>query len=300
MSERARDLATRAGLGLLRAASGLPLPLLAALGRLIGRALYYLHAPRRRIVAVNIAKCFPELSPRARARLVRRHFSAFGQGLFDVALAWWASRARLERLVRLRNREYYDNALKQDRPVILLAPHFVALEIGGMRLAVERRMAGMYLETKNPAFNRALVALRTRFGGDLVERAQGLKPVVRALKRGSVFYYLPDQDLGRRRSVFAPFFGIQTATVPALARLAILTDAVVLPCVTRQRSFGRGYEVVFGPPLSRDDLAEPIACAARVNVVIERAVRESPEQYFWVHKRFKTRPPGEPGFYDDE
>lgn len=300
MSERARDLATRAGLALLRAASHLPLPLLAALGRLIGRLLYYLHAPRRRIVAVNIAKCFPELSPRARARLVRRHFSAFGQGLFDVALAWWASRARLVRLARLFNREYYDNALKQGRPVILLAPHFVALEVGGMRLAVERRMAGMYLETKNPAFNRALVALRTRFGGDLVERAQGFKPVVRALKRGGVFYYLPDQDLGRRRSVFVPFFGIQTATVPALARLAILTDAVVLPCVTRQRSFGRGYEVVFGPPLSRDDLAEPIACAARVNAVIERAVREAPEQYFWVHKRFKTRPPGEPGFYDDE
>lgn len=300
MAERGRDIATRAGLALLRLVSRLPLPLLAPLGRFIGRALYYLHPPRRRIVAVNIRKCFPELSPRARARLVRRHFGAFGQGLFDMALAWWAPPARLKRLVRLRNREYYDNALKQGRPVILLAPHFVALEIGGMRLATERRMATMYLATKNAAFNRALVALRTRFGGDLVERAQGFKPVVRALKRGSVFYYLPDQDLGRRRSVFAPFFGIQTATVPALSRLAALTGATVLPCVTRQRSRGRGYDVVFGPPLPAADLDDPVVYAARMNAAIERAVREAPEQYFWVHKRFKTRPPGERGFYDDE
>jgi KDO2-lipid IV(A) lauroyltransferase len=292
-----RHWPTWIGLLVLRLGSVLPLPVLSAIGRSLGTLFYYLHARRRRIVAINIAKAFSHLDTRAQRRLARAHFRALGQAFFDAGVVWWASRRRLRRLVTFRNREHYDRALSAGRHVILLAPHFVAMEVGGVVLSGERPVVTMYRETKNALFNALLRHARVRFGGQIVERTEGLKPTITALKRGKVFYYLPDQDLGNESTVFVPFFGVPTATLAILGRLAKITHATVIPCYSRQRPFGRGYEIIFGPPLADFPTGDDIEDARRMNAAIETGVRAMPEQYFWVHKRFKTRPPGEPDFY---
>lgn len=288
---------TWAGLGLLRGLSWLPLPLVAPLGAGLGLLLYALHRPRRHVVQVNIARCFPALSRRRQQKLVRRHFRAFGQTLVDMGMAWWAGPGRLRRLVRFRNWRYCEEALQAKRNIILLAPHFLGLEMGGIRLSLETRLVSVFHHPNNKLVRELMLRARTRFGLKLIEYDRPFTSLVRAVKSGTPLYYLPDQDAGRRHSAFAPFFGIPAATFTALSRLARMTDAVVIPCVTYQRSWGRGYEIVFHPPLADFPTADALEDTARMNAEIERAARVRPEQYFWLHKRFKTRPAGEPKFY---
>jgi len=294
----ARHWPTWIALGLMRVLGYLPMPLLAAIGRPLGLLVYCLHAERRHVVRVNIARCFPELTAAARNRLARAHFRAFGQALLDIGVAWWAGRARIVRLVHLRGYDHYERALRGGRNVILLAPHFVGLEIGGIRLSLDRPMVTIFRHPDNEVLRDVIERARTRFGLRLVEHNRALTALVRLIKSGTPLYYLPDQDAGRRNAVFSPFFGIPTATFAVLGRLAALTDAVVIPCYTRQRSWGRGYETVLAPPLAGFPSGDPLEDTRRMNAVIEEAVRATPEQYFWVHKRFKTRPEGEPRFYD--
>ena len=285
------------GLGFMRGTSWLPLPAIALFGGALGMLLYVLHAPRRHVVHVNIRRCFPELSPAVQARLARKHFRAFGQALLDIGVTWWASEARLKRLTRFRGREYYEQALREKKSIILLVPHFVGLETGGMRLSIDHPMVTVFRHPVNKLVSAVMGRARARFQMRLVEHNKPLTAVVRQVKAGSPLYYLPDQDAGLRQSVFAPFFGIPAATFIVLPRLAAMTDAVVIPCITRQLSWGRGYEIIFRPPLKNFPSGDAVADTTRMNREIEEVVQEIPEQYFWVHKRFKTRPKGEPGFY---
>ena len=283
-------------LGVLRAAAAMPSPLTASLGGALGLLLYAVHAPRRRVAATNIARCFPELSARARRRLVRRHFRVVGASTLEVAFAWWASPARLRARTRLHDRRHLDSALRAGRNVILLAPHFVGLETGGIRLSLDGPLVAVFDYLRNPLLHAFVPRARARFGLKLVANNQSYTALVRTLRSGVPLYYLPDQDAGRRNSVFAPFFGVPAATFTTLARLARMTEAVVIPCATYRHGAGR-YEIVFYPPLDKFPSDDAVADAARMNAAIERAVRAHPEQYFWVHKRFKTRPAGEPPFY---
>jgi KDO2-lipid IV(A) lauroyltransferase len=285
------------GLGLLRAIALLPLPLIALLGAALGMLIYALYTSRRRIVQINIARCFPELDARAQARVVRAHFRALGQAFLDIGVAWWASAWRLKRLVRWRGREHIERARAATRNVILLVPHSVGIEIGGIRLSIDLPMVDIFRHPDNAVVRVLMERARTRFGGQLIEHIRGLVPVIRALKSGVALYYLPDQDPGRRSSSFVPFFGIPTATFNVLGRIANAADAVVIPTFVRQRRFGRGYEVVMRAPLENFPTGDVVADTTRMNAEIETFVREWPEQYFWVHKRFKTRPEGEPDFY---
>ncbi len=298
MTERAsfgaRVLA-RAALGVLWLATRLPLPIPALVGRALGRGLYGLASGRRRVVLTNLALCFPEIDPGRRRRLARAHFAALGQGLIDTAIAWWASPARLRRLVAFRGREYYERALQEGR-VILLVPHFTALNIG-VALSLERPMANVYRELPNPVFEATFRRAIRRFGAITVTQDEGVRPVLKALKDGRVLYYLPDQDFGERSSVFAPFFGVPAVTLHAVGRLARASHAQVVPCYVYQRPWGRGYEVVFAPALTDFPSGDVAHDATLTNHAIEEGVRRHPEQYFWVHKRFKTRPPGEPSVY---
>lgn len=294
---RPRHWPTWLGLAFLRLVSLLPLPLIALIGQGVGLLLHALHGSRRRITRRNIERCFPELSAREHARLVRRHFRALGQTLLDNAIAWWGSARRLRRLVRLQGREHLDKALQAGRNIILLAPHFVGLEIGGVRLSLERPTVTVFRHPDNKLLREVMERQRARFGLRLIEHNKPFTSLVRAVKSGALLYYLPDQDAGRRHSVFAPFFGIPAATFTALGRLARMTDAAVILCVTCQRPLGLGYETVLFPPLEGYPTDDEYADTARMNAVIEAAVRRRPEQYFWVHKRFKTRPEGEENFY---
>lgn len=274
----------------MRVLALLPLPVIWLLGNAVGVLMQVLLPRLRHVAMTNIALCFPALTCTARRRLVRQHFRALGQSLTSIGVAWYASSARLRRLVRYRNVEYFAQARAQNRNIVLLAPHFVGLDVGGVRISSEQAVVSMYRAAKNPLVDRML-RRRTRFGAVLVERSANLKSLIKLIRGGTPFYYLPDQDPGGAEHVFAPFFGVPTATVTALSRIARLGDALVIPCATSLRRFGLGYEVRFYPPLPPFS-GEAITDATVMNAAIETAVREMPAQYLWVYKRFKTCEPG--------
>ena len=274
----------------------LPLTLLAAVGRGFGLLLYAVAADRRRVARKNLELCFPGWTRKHRERIVRRHFQAFGRAALERGILWWASRERILKIVRMEGLEHWEKV--RGGPTIWLAPHFVGLDMGGTRLAADFEAASMYSRQKDPILDRILYHGRTRFVMPrLVSRQEGLRPLVKVMREGLPFYYLPDMDFGPRDSVFVPFFGVQTATITGLSRMAKLARAAVVPVVTTQLPGGRGYVLRFYPAWEGFPTGDDEADARRMNAFIEERVREAPEQYHWLHKRFKTRPPGEPPIY---
>jgi KDO2-lipid IV(A) lauroyltransferase len=285
------------GVGVLWLLHWLPLSLQAALGNALGGLVALLPGKRRHVVATNLALCFPDASPEMRRRWLRQTFQASARATIEHGVLWWGSEARLRRLIRIDNPEAAMGDGK--RPVIWLAPHFVSLDMGGARLTMDRPVASMYAPARNLVAGKMMLHGRSRFTSPvLIAKNEGIKPVLRALKEGLPLYYLPDQDHGRLNAVFAPFFGIPAATVSALPRLAKLTGAQVVPVVTRQLPGGQGYRVRFYPPWDNFPGADLEADVARMNAFIEDRIREMPEQYLWLHRRFKTRPVGEPSLYE--
>lgn len=273
----------------------LPLPALRALGFLVGKLLYRLGHERRQVALTNLRLCFPEFSERERETIARRHFIAFARSFLDRTLGWWASPARLQRLIRLQGAEYLRDTT--GCPTIILAPHFVGLDAGGTMMTLTTPLVSVYSNQKNPVFNAVLLNGRLRFNSPLLlSRQDGMRRAVKALKDGLPFYYLPDMDFGPQDSIFAPFFGVPAATIPAVSRLARLTGARVVPCITKQVE--QGYEVTLLPPWENFPGESVEADTAFMNRFIESEVRKMPEQYFWLHKRFKTRPANETPFYD--
>jgi KDO2-lipid IV(A) lauroyltransferase len=278
----------------------LPLPALAVLGRGLGLVLYAVVGERRQVTVTNLGLCFPDLSPAEKSALARRHFMAFGRSVLELGLWWWASPARMRRLVRLEGAEKL--AAYKGRPVILLVPHFVGIDAGGMRLALEleQGMVAIFTRQKNRVFEAAMNNGRRRFGNfDMVSRQEGTRKALKAMKAGRFFHYSPDMDYGPKESVFVPFFGVPTATITGLARLARLTGATVIPLVTRMEGQGwqTGYVATVGEPWADFPAGDDLTDARRLNAFIEAEVLRSPEQYYWLHKRFKTRPPGEKRLY---
>lgn len=274
----------------------LPLALLSRIGETFGMLLYRVARERREVCLLNLVRCFPDHDEDAIIALAKGHFRALGRSVLERGLLWWSSRERIARLVRVRGREHLEREL--GRPLILLAPHFVALDAGWTRLSCELDMASMYANQKSPAFNRRLFDGRTRFGRQrLFSRQQGVRPALAALKEGRPFYYLPDQDYGPRDAIFLPFFGVPAATVTGMARLARISGARIVPCVTRMLPGGAGYELTCHPAWDDYPTEDIEADTLRMNRFIEGCARDMPEQYFWTHKRFKTRPPGEAKWY---
>lgn len=285
------------GIGFLRLLSLLPLPWLSVLGTGLGLAVHALFGSRRRIAARNIALCFPELSGEQQAARTRTHFVQLGRSILATGLHWFAPARRLDRLFRIEGRAHLDDALQRNQRVILLAPHFVALEIGGIYLSRLYPCISMYQYVKNPVVDRVIRRGRSRFGIELTERKAPMLQLVRSIRGGRLFYYLPDQDPGPKKGLFVPFFGVQAATYPMLSRFARLSGAVVIPCLTEQLDRGQGWRIHLLPPIEGFPGADEEADTARMNTVIEAAIARMPSQYFWVHKRFKTRPPGEASVY---
>lgn len=277
-----------------------PYAVISVIGNATGAVVYRLIPERRRVTRINLEKCFPAMSGAQREALARAHFRAFARSFVDRALLWWAPRARIERLVRIEGLEHLHAAIGKPggTPVILFAPHFVGLDAGFTRLSCEIGMVSMYANQKEPKFGELLKLGRSRFGDQqLVSRQEGIRATLAAMRAGRPFYYLPDQDYGPRDTMFVPFFGVPAATVPGLSRIAGVAGARVLPCVTRLLPGGAGYLLRIEPPWDNFPTADAAADTRRMNQYIERAVLEMPEQYFWMHKRFKTRPEGEARFY---
>lgn len=276
----------------------LPQRILARLGEGLGCLLYFFGKQRRKVVSINLKWCFPAMDETARTALAKRHFKAVGRSMLERSLLWWGSEKRLKSLIHVKNEERLRSFVEQKRPVILLAPHFVGLDAGGIGIAMLFDSVSIYSKQKNPVFDALLLKGRQRFGDQkLLSRQDGALSTIRAMRSGRPFYYLPDMDFGQRDSIFVPFFGVQTATITGLSRLAKAAGAAIVPCVTRTLPPGEGYEVELGTPWENfpsDDIA---ADTRRMNAEIEQYILTMPEQYYWVHRRFKTRPEGEPRPY---
>lgn len=290
-------LAPRGMIFLLKLISYLPLPVLFLFGSLIGELAYWLVKSRRTITITNLHACFPEKTSSEVRNIARSHFRQLVIGALILSVAWWASPKRLKRLVDFKNKEYLDKLIDENQNIVILAPHFTNLEFLGFTLFAEMPMTTMYQKHKNPIVDKFMADRRRRFGTRLFGNKESLTPLVKSVRSGVPFYYLPDQDPGKKRGIFAPFYGIQTATFPTLSKITRLSQARVVPCMAKLKAFGTGFEVIFDPALDNYPSGDLVKDATVMNKAIEKLIEHSPEQYFWSHKRFKTRPDDESPFY---
>ena len=290
-----RHWPTWLGIGLLRVICLLPLPWVIGIGEGLGWLFGRLVKSRRHVVRVNLKLCFPEQSDAERERVVDAHFRALGAGVFEACLAWWASNERLRRYSELVGLEHLDAAMANGTGVLLLTGHFTTLELCARCIAIERPFHAMYRPIKNPLVDYLMHGWRARVAGLPALPREELRPLVRALREGRAVWYGPDQTLDRREGVFVPFFGVPVLMVTATSRLAQMGRARVVPYFPQR--IGRRYRVTFLPALENFPSGDDAADAARVIQAIEEGVRQAPEQYFWVHRRFKVRPPGAARLY---
>ena len=276
----------------------LPLGIQAAIGSAFGSLGFRLVRSRRRVALRNLALCFPERSEAEREALAREHFRWLGRSLLERGLLWYASPARLRRLIRVEGDVHL--AERSDKPVMWLAPHFMALDVAGASVLLFQKRKGIsiYQRQSNAVMDRALRRGRLRLGNaEIFSRDEAGKALVRAIKKGDGFFNLPDMDFGTRDSAFVSFFGVSAATLLAPSRLARALGMVVQPVVAEILPGGAGYVVRYQEPWPDFPSDDAVADAARINRWIESEIRKLPAQYLWVHRRFKTRPPGEPSLY---
>lgn len=290
-----RELLVGLGLSLASLLGRLPFRLRRGLGAVLGTVLYALAAPRRRVAESNLRLCFPDWTEAAIRQVSRAHFRAYACAFLDRFEVFTCGEHLLTARVVIEGREHLD-ALGTGR-IIILAPHFLGLDAGGVRIQIERQIVSLYSDQSSPRLNDWILRGRARFNAPtLISRREGIGRLARLVKKGQTAYFLPDMDFGERDAVFASFFGQPAATVTSLVRLAQMTGASILPMVTRLTP--TGYEARFYPPWSHEP-TEPIAHGvARMNQFIEARVLESPAQYLWTHRRFKTRPEGFAPVYD--
>ena len=283
-------------LGIMWLLHFLPLPVLGRFGTLVGNLLFMVLSKRRHITLTNLRLCMPELSEAQRVVLARQHFQAYSRSVWERAILWWASPARLRRLIQV------DPAVPLAQiaagPTILLCPHFVCLDVAGVAVLMESTLCSIYAQQKNKAFDAVLRQGRSRFRPiTLVTRREGVKPILRAMREKVPYFMLPDMDFGSKDAEFVPFFGVQAATLTAPGRIAAATGATVIPVVATFLPGYKGWKVTFYPAWDDYPGHDMAAAARRMNSFIEERVREAPADYFWSHKRFKTRPNGEPSLY---
>ena len=285
----------RALIALMTLIARLPLSWVRALGTALGLVLWWGARSRRHIVRVNLALCFPDRSDSEREQLARRHFVCFGQSVLDRAWLWHAP------LPVLRQRLHWRgdlSSLQQKDPLILLAPHFAGLDAGGMAVSLDvpGPVAFIFSRQSNPVIDQWVQDGRRRSGNVRpCYRHEGMRQIVAGLRRGEPLHLSPDMDLGPQESVFVPFFGVDTATAPSLSRLARVAHARVVPVLTCLTP--TGYEVRVHEALSDFPSADAVSDTARMNAMLAEWILDMPEQYHWVHRRFKSRPPGQNPVY---
>jgi len=274
----------------------LPLPILGRLGETVGSLLFTIMRSRRRVTLINLRLCMPALLEAQRRQIAKQHFQDYARSILERGVLWWAPQRRLRQLITI------DTAAPLEiyigKPLIFLCPHFVCLDVAGVAIALDHPACSMYTPQRNPEFDHALRKGRERFQPvKLFSRADGIKPVIRAMRQGLPFFMLPDMDFGMQNATFATFFGVPAATLTATARIAAATNAVVVPVIATYLPNYQGWQVHFYPAwvdYPGDDIQ---VATQRMNNFIEEQVRVEPAQYLWTHKRFKTRPPGQADVY---
>lgn len=284
-------------IGLMWLLHWLPLPILGRIGEALGSFLYLAIPKRRRIALTNLALCLPHLTEENRRAIARQHFQAYTRSILERGILWWSPESRLRRLIRMEPGLPLEEI--RSGPTILLCPHFVCLDVAGARIAMEISASSVYMEQRNKVADAALRRGRSRFKPvKLLSRAEGIKPILRAMREGLPYFMLPDLDFGMKDAEFVPFFGVPAATLTAPARIAAATGAKVIPVIATFLPNYQGWNVKFYPPVPDYPGKDLLEATRRMNAFIEDRIREAPAEYFWTHKRFKTRPPGSPGFYD--
>ncbi len=284
-------------LGIMWLLHWLPLPILGRLGNALGTLSFRILKERRHITLTNLRLCLPELSENEHQKLARQHFQAYARSVLERGILWWAPEARLRKLIKVE--PFLPLDAFQAGPVILLCPHFVCLDVAGVAVALDSSASSIYMSQRNPVFDEALRRGRSRFHPTkLYTRKEGIKPILRVLKENMPFFMLPDMDFGRKNSEFVPFFGTPAATLTAPARLAALSGAKIIPVISTFLPNYQGWKVQFYPAwedFPGDDITR---ATERVNQFIEARILETPAEYFWTHRRFKTRPEGVPDIYN--
>ncbi|MGB7934132.1 MAG: LpxL/LpxP family Kdo(2)-lipid IV(A) lauroyl/palmitoleoyl acyltransferase [Gammaproteobacteria bacterium] len=293
---RIRHAITWLSAGLLWCITRLPYTWQLAIGKGLGGLIQRLARDRRNIALTNIRLCFPELSGRERHRLLDAHFASLGIGLVETALGWWGSDRRLGKLATLTGLEHLQGVLQQGRGAILLSAHFTTLEIGGRLLSLHTPFHVLYRSHKNPVIETLQRRSRHRRFEKAIPRDDP-RAMLASLKQNRPVWYAPDQDHGIDNSLFVPFFGLPAATLTATSRLARVSGAPVVPFFQRRLPGARGYELTLFPALEDFPGEDVEQDTQRIMQLIETRIRQQPEQYLWVHRRFKTRPPGEPPVY---
>ena len=281
---------------LMRIGVFIPFQFQVILGKAIGKLIYPFMKKLRETAYSNISNCFPEKKQPQVTLLVKQHFDAIGISLFETANAYYGSDRKIKKLLSINNKHFFSDALKDEGGIILLCSHFMPLMLGSRALLLENTIANVYRPQNNKLFDKVMVKGYTKNGAVMI-KSKDTRSILKAIKNSLPIWYAPDQDLGINNSVFAPLFGIETATASATARLAKNNNTRVIPY-----SFIRtkhGYEMSFDKPIKNYPSNDPIKDATTTNKILENQIIKAPEQYLWIHRRFKTRPDGQKNFYND-
>lgn len=284
------------GLGILWVITRLPYQWQIRVGGVLGKILYSFPTKIKHITATNVKLCFPDLTPEEQLALIKKNFTALGIGLIESGMAWWLPDKKLNCLFKVHGYEHVEAGFAKGKGVILLGPHFTCLEIIGRLLSMQYPFAVMYRPHKKRIIAYIHERFRKRNAVQYIARHR-MRELLRALNDNKSIWYAYDVDGGKKRSVFAPFFGVPTASLTAITRIVQLSGATVVPISFYRRDNEFGYDIFLSPPLESfpgDNLQED---ATRLNAALEESIRRKPEQYLWQYKRFKTRPNGETRFY---
>lgn len=290
---RLEKLLIQIGLGLLRVLSSLPMPVINVLSSILGFLGYYCIKKRRNVGLVNLNLCFPEMSEKDKQKLMMQHFKEVMCSAFCYGWLFYASPEKLRRVIKIKGLENYTK-VRGIRPVIYLVPHFLSLDIGANRLTLETPGYSVYSAQRNAYLNERIKDARLRFikdqGGEVFSRQEGLRSIVRKMTQTMIpFYYLPDQDMDEKNSVYVQFFAHPVcATLDTLPKLTQLTSAVVIPVATYRE--GNHYVMEISPPLENYPTGNVLVDVETMNRQIEKMIMKHPAQYLWMHKRFKTQP----------
>ncbi|WP_019589960.1 MULTISPECIES: lysophospholipid acyltransferase family protein [unclassified Thioalkalivibrio] len=288
---------TWVGVALAWVLQQIPRPAVQSLARGIGRLLYRRSGRSRRIAERNLELCFPQLDAAEREARLAAFYRYQAQTVLDYGLLWFGKPGEHASRIRVDGLEHYERARSDGTPVIILAPHSLGLDYGGVRMSQMYDGVSFAKPMKNPVLEWINHRSRTRYSGDIFAREQGLRPAIRQLRRGRFFYYLPDEDLGADGAVFVDFFGVPKATLTALGRLARMSRAVVLPSFAWYDLARDEYVMRLWPPMEDFPSGDDAADARAMNAAIERGVEQAPAQYLWTLRLFRTRPEGEPSLY---
>ncbi|MFB5643118.1 Kdo(2)-lipid IV(A) acyltransferase [Kluyvera ascorbata] len=285
------------GIGVLWLVVQLPYPVIYRLGNAIGRLAMRLMRRRAQIAYRNLELCFPHKSEAERHEMVVKNFESVGMGVMETGIAWFWPTKRVNRWMDASGLEHIRAVQDSGRGVLLIGIHFLTLEMGARMFGIHNPGIGVYRPNDNPVIDLLQTWGRMRSNKDMIDR-KDLKGMIRALKNGEIIWYAPDHDYGPRASVFAPLFAVKdAATTSGTWMLAKTSKACVVPFVPRRKPNGKGYELIILEPECNPPLDDAETTAAWMNTIVEKCIMMAPEQYMWLHRRFKTRPEGAPSLY---